>query len=75
MISLHCIRNYYSGENLFKRMISNEEHVLCQFLPPKKEDKYSLCPKAHCFQLPVKDDINFIPRMLYSTLNQDKTLC
>src|SRR6218665_3554228 len=29
-------------ENLFKKMIANEEHVLCQFLPPKKEDKYSL---------------------------------
>jgi len=62
-------------EKLFKKMISNEEHILSQFLPPKKEDKYSLHPKAHCFQLPVKDDINFIPRILYSTLNQDKILC
>jgi len=26
-------------ENLFKKMLANEEHVLCQFLPPKKEDK------------------------------------
>jgi len=55
-------------ENLFKKMISNEEHVLCQFLPPKKEGKYSLRPKANCFQLPVKDDINFILRILYSTV-------
>src|SRR6218665_1627195 len=64
-------------EKLFKKMISrpNEEHVLSQFLPPKKEDKYSLRPEAHCFQLPVKDGINFIPRILYSTLNQDKILC
>jgi len=28
-----------SEENLLKKMISNEEHVLCQFLPPVKEDK------------------------------------
>jgi len=62
-------------EKLFKKMTSNEEHFLSQFLLPKKEDKYSLRPKAHCFQLPVKDDINFIPRILYSTSNQDKILC
>jgi len=62
-------------------MIANEEHVLCQFLPSKKEDKYSLRPKVcvprarRGFQLPVKDDINFIPGILYSTLNQEKILC
>ena len=64
-------------EKLFKKMISITKNmiVLIQFLPPKKEDKYSLRPKAHCFQLPVKDDINFIPRIiLYSTLNQEKIL-
>jgi len=62
-------------DNLFKKLISNEEHFLCQFLPTQKDDKYSLRLKAHCVQPPIKDDINFIRRVLYSTLNQDKILC
>jgi len=37
--------------------------------------EYSLRPRAHCYQLPIKDDINFIPRILYSTLNEDKIPC
>ena len=32
-------------ENLFNKMIFNEEHVLCQFLPPKKEDNVVCVPK------------------------------
>ena len=55
-------------ENLLKKMISNEEHVLCQFLTPVKEDKQCLRPRAQCSQLPIKDDANFIPRIFYSTL-------
>ena len=48
-----------SKANLFKKIISNEEHVFCQFLLPKKKNKYSLCPRAHCYQLPINYYLGF----------------
>jgi len=38
-------------ENIFKKIISNEEHVLCQFLPPNIKSKYSLRPRPHCYYM------------------------
>ena len=64
-------------ENLFKKMISNEEHVLCQFLPPKKEDKYIVCvPKliASSSLLKMTLILSLEYFTLAYTLNQEKIL-
>ena len=54
-----------ADERLFKRMQTNSRHVLCKFLPDKQQHKYKLRKRAHEYKLPVKDDRNFINRILY----------
>ena len=46
---------------------SNQFHVLRRLFPPTIERKYSLRPIGN-MTLPQKDDKNFIPRVLYSSL-------
>src|SRR6218665_1540060 len=50
------------------RPTSNQFHVLRRLFPPTIERKYSLRLRKHDFVLPPKDDKNFIPRVLYSSL-------
>ena len=55
--------------NLFTQILSNENHVLHQHLPPVRNMPYSLRPRAHDRELPVANNAmrkNFINRMLYS---------
>ena len=55
--------------NLFSQILSNENHVLHQLLPPVRNIPYSLRPRAHDRELPVANTAmrrNFITRMLYS---------
>ena len=40
--------------NLFKSILNNPFHVLYQFLPPVKQTKYHLRPRAHNHELPSK---------------------
>ena len=57
--------------NLFTQILSNEDHVLHQLLPPVRNIPYSLRPRAHDRELPVANTAmrkNFIIRMLYSKL-------
>src|SRR6218665_2922917 len=55
-------------DKLLSAVTSNQFHVLRRPLPPTIERKYSLRPRKHDFVLPPKDDKNFIPRVLYSSL-------
>ena len=55
-------------DKLLSAVTSNQFHVLRRLFPPTIERKYSLCPRKHDFVLPPKDDKNFIPRVLYSSL-------
>ena len=55
--------------NLFSQILSNENHVLHQLLPPVRNIPHSLRPRAHDRELPVTNTAirkNFITRMLYS---------
>ena len=54
-----------ADERLFNRMQTNSRYVLCKFLPDKQQHKYMLRKRAHEYKLPVKDDRNFINRILY----------
>ena len=57
---------------LFKAVLSNSNHVLNQFLPPKKETKYSLKGKGHGRTLPsFKTNTlskTFFYRLLYQNI-------
>src|SRR6218665_660635 len=52
---------------LFKAIILNPYHVLNSRLPEKRSTNYRLRPRAHQFNLPQKDDKNFLPRLLLTT--------
>jgi len=51
--------------SLFRSVISNPFHTLYQFLPPPPITPYNLRGRAHHFELPRKDDRNFLNRMLF----------
>src|SRR6218665_1400912 len=53
---------------LFKAIILNPCHVLNSRLPEKRNTNYRLRPRAHQFNLPQKDDKNFLPRLLFTNI-------
>ena len=53
---------------LFRAVTQDPNHVLCKFLPEAKWAIYNLRPRVHEFQLPTKDNRNFIPRLLYKDI-------
>jgi len=55
-------------DKLLSAVSSNQFQVLRRLFPPTIERKYSLLPRKHDFVLPPKDDKNFIPRVLYSSI-------
>jgi len=57
-----------ADRRLFRSLVSNPNHVLSRHLPTVKTTNYNLCPRAHCFTLPDKDNCNFIRRMLFEMI-------
>ena len=59
---------------MFSAIFSNRNHVLHQLLPPVKNCKYNLRPRAHTHELPPSNTKtvkrNFIFRMLYLNMYQ-----
>jgi hypothetical protein len=55
-------------ENLFHTVASNPSHCLHSLLPPLKSTTHNLRKRGHSYSLPVKDDRNFINRLLYRML-------
>lgn len=55
-----------------KTISANPNHVLSKHLPNLKAAGYNLRPKAHGYAQPIKDDLNFMSRVLCSELNQPK---
>ena len=49
----------------FIKIQNNPQHVLYKLLPVKKQTTYDLRRRGHDYNLPVKDDRNFISRTLY----------
>ena len=50
---------------LFNQIVNNPMHSLFDLLPPLCSTNYSLRERPHNFDLPRKDDRNFINRMLF----------
>jgi len=48
--------------------MTNPRHVLSKHLPKLKNTGHNLRHRAHGYELPPKDDLNFIPRSLYNAL-------
>src|SRR6218665_4050162 len=49
-----------ADKKLFRSIITNPGHLLYRHLPRVKTAGYNLRPHAHAFELPEKDDRNFI---------------
>ena len=50
---------------LMRAVSVNDAHVLRRLFPPTAQRHYNMRPRSHPFELPAKDDRNFIPRILY----------
>ena len=50
---------------LCQAILADPNHVLRKHSPDIKRSNYNLRPRAHEFTLPLKDDRNFIPRLLF----------
>src|SRR6218665_1341569 len=61
-----------ADERLFRAITTDPSHVLRQLLPKPKHTGYLLRPRAHGYELPVKDEHNFISRMLYKNIYRPK---
>ena len=60
-----------SDQMLFKNVLNDSTHVLHALLPPVKQHKHDLRPKAHNRSLPTKTPVskcNFLTRMLYRNI-------
>ena len=58
-----------ADKSLFRSIITNPGHVIYRHLPNVKTTGYNLRPRAHAFELPEKDDRNFISRLLFSNIS------
>ena len=54
---------------LFRSISSNPCHVHRHYFREREHTGHNLHPRAHNFALPIKDDRNFISRVLYGVLN------
>src|SRR6218665_1609290 len=54
---------------LFQAIIGDRNHVLRKHFPDIKRSNYNLRPRAHELTLPLKDDRNFIPRLLFRDIH------
>jgi|SRR6218665_4194796 len=65
---LICGDGTKADKSLFRSIITNPGHVLYRHLPKVKTTGYNLCTGAHAFELPEKDDRNFISRLLFPNI-------
>ena len=54
-----------SDDRLFQAIIRDPNHVLQSLLPPTRNSGHNLRARPHIFTLPLKDDRNFMSRLLY----------
>ena len=54
-----------ADDNLFKQIIINDNHVLHHLIPKTKTHDHYVRIRSHNFQLPIKDNRNFINRCLF----------
>ena len=54
-----------ADDRLFKSILLDPNHVLRKHFPETRPTNYNLRPRAHEFKLPLKDDRNFVPRLIF----------
>src|SRR6218665_2993894 len=52
----------------FESILLDPNHVLRKNFPETRPTNYNLRPRAHEFKLPLKDDWNFVPRLLFKDM-------
>src|SRR6218665_4212779 len=57
-----------ADKRLFNAIVANPTHGLSKYLPNVKTTGHNLRPRGHRFELPEKDNSNFMSRLLYSSL-------
>ena len=55
-----------ADSSLFKAVCANPLHVLSSLFPKQKQRTHNLRARVHNYHLPIKDDRDFIPRMLFN---------
>ena len=58
-----------ADEKLLTSIVNNKSHVLHRFLPLKKTHQHNLHPRKHDFELPSKDNSNFVSKILFKDVN------
>ncbi|MDW3615096.1 MAG: hypothetical protein QN773_11560 [Nitrososphaeraceae archaeon] len=64
---IHSLQDAIDNK-LFYNVTTNKQHCLNYLLPPPRNTKYGLRERGHIYELPQKDDKNFITRMLYEVI-------
>src|SRR6218665_3770748 len=57
-----------ADQRLYRSIVHNPNHVLRRFFLEKAPTGHNLRPRAHNFVLSIKDNNNFVPRILYNEL-------
>ena len=57
-----------ADDRLFKSILLNPNHVLRKHFPETRHTNHNLRLRAHEFKLPLKDDRNFVPRLLFKNM-------
>ena len=58
-----------SDDNLFQKVLNNQNHVLHKLLPEQSTHDYYLRPRSHDRSLSVKtDNNNFLSRLLFKDM-------
>src|SRR5688572_26497710 len=57
-------------DRLLQAVVWNDSHVLRGLFPPKNSRRPGLRARMHNFDLPCKDDKNYVSRVLYKHINR-----
>src|SRR6218665_1391686 len=57
-----------ADQRLYRSIVRDPYHVLRRFFLEKAPTGHNLRLRAHNFALPIKDNKNFVPRILYNEL-------
>src|SRR6218665_216950 len=57
-----------ADDRLFKSILLDPKHVWRKNFPKTRPTNYNLRPRAHEFKLPLKDDRNFVPSLLFKDM-------
>ena len=56
-------------DRLFNAFLMHLNHVLGKYLLETRSTNYNLRHRAHEFKLPLKDDRNYVPRLLFKDMH------